>query len=102
MTNIKNWRKQFELKQSWKALRAPNAHWSLTVYTVFEDKKSKWAKRKTGQAKNRINKDHRTNIIANNFFWEQLKMTAIKLKVHYYIKKKINITRYNQDHRDDF
>ena len=33
--------KQFELKHSWKALRAPNARWALPVYPVFEDEKSK-------------------------------------------------------------
>ena len=33
--------KQFELKQSWKALRALNARWALPVYPVFEDEKSK-------------------------------------------------------------
>ena len=33
--------KQFELKQSGKALRALNARWALPVYPVFEDEKSK-------------------------------------------------------------
>ena len=32
--------KQFELKQSWKALRALNARWALPVYPIFEDEKS--------------------------------------------------------------
>ena len=33
--------RQFELKQTWKALRAHNARWALPVYPVFEDEKSK-------------------------------------------------------------
>ena len=65
-------RKQFELKQSWKSLRALNSRWALPVYSVFEDEKSK-ASDEIGQAKNRIKKTDRTNIIATNFVWEQLK-----------------------------
>ena len=65
--------RQFELKQTWKALRAHNARWALPVYPVFEDEKSKGVRRKIGQAKNRIKKTDRTNIIATNFVWEQLK-----------------------------
>ena len=59
--------KQFELKQSGKALRALNARWALPVYPVFEDGKFKSVRRKFGQAKNRIKKTDRTNIIATNF-----------------------------------
>ena len=33
--------KQFELKQSSKALRALNAHWALPVYPIFEDESQK-------------------------------------------------------------
>ena len=43
--------KQFELKQSWKALRALNAHWALPVYPVFEDKKSKGSDEKSVKRK---------------------------------------------------
>ena len=38
--------KQFELKQSWKALRALNAHWAVPVYPVFRDEKSKASDKK--------------------------------------------------------
>ena len=38
--------KQFELKQSSKALRALNVRWALPVYPVFEDEKSKASDKK--------------------------------------------------------
>ena len=43
--------KQFELKQSWKALRALNARWALPVYPVFEDEKSKASDEKSVKRK---------------------------------------------------
>ena len=43
--------KQFELKQSWKALRALNARWALPVYPVFEDEKSKTSYEKSVKTK---------------------------------------------------
>ena len=72
--------KQFELKQSWKALRALKARWALPVYPVFEDEKSKASDKKIDRAKNRIKKTDRTNIIATNFVWEQLKKNFRKTK----------------------
>ena len=64
--------KQFELKQSWKALRALNVRWVLPVNSIFVDKNSKASDEKSGQGKNRIKKTDRSNIIATNFVWEQL------------------------------
>ena len=64
--------KQFELKQSWKALRALNARWALPVYPVFEDEKSKASDKKSVKRKMTWKKTDRTNIVAANFFWEQL------------------------------
>ena len=45
---------QFELKQSWKALRALNARWALPGYLFicFWGRKVKSVRRKSGQAKN--------------------------------------------------
>ena len=43
--------KQFELKQSWKALKAINARWALPVYPVFEDEKSKVSDEKSVKRK---------------------------------------------------
>ena len=43
--------KQFELKQSWKALRALNARWALPVYPVFEVEKSKASDKKSVKRK---------------------------------------------------
>ena len=43
--------KQFELKQSRKALRALNARWALPVYPVFEDEKSKASDEKSVKRK---------------------------------------------------
>ena len=43
--------KQFQLKQSSKALRALNARWALPVYPVFEDEKSKASAEKLVQRK---------------------------------------------------
>ena len=43
--------KQFELKQSSKALRAPNARWALPVYPVFEDENSKASDEKSVKRK---------------------------------------------------
>ena len=43
--------KQFELKQSWKALRALNALWSLPVYPVYEDEKSRASDEKSVKRK---------------------------------------------------
>ena len=43
--------KQFELKQSRKALRALNARWALTVCPVFEDEKSKASDEKSVKRK---------------------------------------------------
>ena len=60
--------KQFELKQSWKALRALNARWALPVYPVFEDLKRQTKNRSSEKS----HKTDRTNIIATNFVWEQL------------------------------
>ena len=42
--------KQFELKQSWNALRALNARWALPVYPVFEDEKSNGSDQKSGKS----------------------------------------------------
>ena len=64
--------KQFELKQSWKALRELNAHWSLLVYPVYEDEKSKASDETT--VKRKSHENDRNNIIATNFVWEQLKI----------------------------
>ena len=50
--------KQFELKQSWKALRSFYALWALHAYPVFEDEKSKESDEKSLK-----------------FVWEQLKTT---------------------------
>ena len=43
--------KQFELKQSRKALRSLNACWALPVYPVFEDQKSKASDEKSVKRK---------------------------------------------------
>ena len=43
--------KQFELKQSWKALRALNARWAPPVYPVFENEKSKASDEKSVKRK---------------------------------------------------
>ena len=48
--------KQFELKQSWRNLRAFNARSALPVYPVFEDEMSKVSDKRIGQAKNRTKK----------------------------------------------
>ena len=64
--------KQFELKQSWKVLRALNARRALPVYPVFEDEKSKASDEKSVKRKIALKKSDRTNIIARNFVWEQL------------------------------
>ena len=62
--------KQFELKQSWKVLRALNARWALPIYPVFEDEKSKASDEKSVKRKIALKKTDRTNIIATNFVWE--------------------------------
>ena len=49
--------KQFELKQSSKALRALNARWALPVYPVFEDEKSKASDEKSVKRKIAFKKD---------------------------------------------
>ena len=64
--------KQFELKQSWKALRALNTHLALPVYPVFEDEKSKASDEISVKRKIALKKTDSTNIIAANFVWEQL------------------------------
>ena len=43
--------KQFELKQSWNALRALNARWAVPVYPVFEQEKSKASDEKSVKRK---------------------------------------------------
>ena len=43
--------KQFELKRSWKALRALNARWALPVYPVIEDEKLKASDEKSVKRK---------------------------------------------------
>ena len=63
--------KQFELKQSWKALRALNARWALAVISFWE-RKVKWVRQKTGQLENCAKKTDKTNIIARKFVREQL------------------------------
>ena len=68
--------KHFELKQSWKALRVLNAH-GATCLSRFWGQKVKSVRRKIGQAKNRIKKTDRTNLIATNFVWEQLIMLLL-------------------------
>ena len=70
--------KQFELKQSWKALRALNARWALPVYPVFVDEKSKASHEKSVKQKIALKKTNRTNIIATNFVWEQLITSNLK------------------------
>ena len=47
------------------------------VYPVFEDEKSIESDEKKGQAKNRIKKTDRTNTIATNFIYEQLKRSCL-------------------------
>ena len=59
--------KQFELKQSWKALRALNAHWTLPVYPVLQDEKTKASDGKSVERKISQKKTDMTNIIATNF-----------------------------------
>ena len=43
--------KQFEMQQSWKALRALNARWALPFYPVFVDEKSKASDKKSAKRK---------------------------------------------------
>ena len=64
--------KQFELKQSWKTQRSLNARWATPVYSVFEDENSKASDEELVKQKKRIKKNHRIDIIATNFVWEQL------------------------------
>ena len=42
-------------------------------------RKVKWIRRKIGQAKNCIKKPNRTNVIATNFVWEQLKSILVRI-----------------------
>ena len=49
--------KQFELKQSWKALIALNARWALPVYPVFQGEKSKASDEKSVERKIALEKD---------------------------------------------
>ena len=62
---------------SWKALRALNAQRALTVYAVFEDKKSTGSDQKSVKRKIALEKSDRTNI-AKNFVWEQFKQTSFE------------------------
>ena len=55
------------------ALRALNASWALPVYPVFEDEKASAPDKEIGQAKTRVKKTDRTNIIAT-----KLRLRAIK------------------------
>ena len=49
--------RQFELKQTGKALGAHNARWALPVYPVFEDEKSKASDEKLVKRKIALKKD---------------------------------------------
>ena len=69
--------KQFGLKQSWKVLRALSARWTLPVYPVFEDERSKASDEKSVKRKIALKKTDRTNIIATNFVWEQLNINRL-------------------------
>ena len=89
--------KQFELKQSWKALRALNARWPPPVYPVFEDENSNGSDEKLVKRKIAYKKTDRTNITATNFVWEQLSSLEYFEKAPHTIKQTL-LTEQNFAH----
>ena len=80
---------------SWNALKALNARWALPVYPAFEDKKSN-----ASDEKSHKKTTDRTNIIATNFVWEQLKSIKQYQMEHMCIKL-IALRRRNAEQKSN-